>query len=157
MMGEERRIACVFLPPLLYSLCKVASKLQTKNQQSEVHLETADNYSNTGSSTAYVYSSPWEMCVSHWTEPPGDPSIKGYLANFASKGGKSMDDTDNPVWREPTSWCNSYGKAYYAMLGQAWEEPMFKLLVRCKYEINRHKLLYLVFTALPDAISQRGS
>lgn len=96
-MGEERRIACVFLPPLLYSLCKVASKLQTKNQQSEVHLETADNYSNTGSSTAYVYSSPWEMCVSHWTEPPGDPSIKRYLTNFASKGGKSMDNTDNSL------------------------------------------------------------
>lgn len=38
------------------------------------------------------------------------------------------------------------------MLGQPWEEPMFKLLVRCKYEINKHKLLYLAVTGLLDAI-----
>jgi len=34
---------------------------------------------------------------------------------------------------------------------------MFKLLARCKDEINRYKLLYLVFTGLPVTISQRGS
>lgn len=138
---------------ILCVAAKAASKLQTKNQQSAVHLEIAATCSNTGSSSACGYSCSWEICMSHGTEPPGDPCIKGHLG-FASRGDKSMDNTDNPVWREPASQSNSYGKAYYAMLGQPWEEPMFKLLVRCKYEINRHKLLCLAVTGLLGAISQ---
>lgn len=144
-MGEERRIACAFLPPL-FSVQHLKLPLSCRLKINSLK-ETADNFSKMGSSPLCVYSSSWEICTSHRTEPPGDPSIKGHLENFTSKGGKMMDDTENPVWREPASWCNSHGKAYYAMLGQPWEEPMFKLLVRCKYEINRHKLLCLAFTA----------
>jgi len=56
-------------------LPRVASKLQTQNQQSEVHLETVSNHSDMGSSTACAYSSSQEVCMNHQTEPSGDPSI----------------------------------------------------------------------------------
>lgn len=79
---------CLHFSILFCVAAKIASKLQTKNQQSEVHLEIAENCSNMGSSTACVCSSSWEICMNHWTEPPGDPSIKGHLENFEFKGGK---------------------------------------------------------------------
>lgn len=79
---------------------------------------------------------PREFCIPTWQ--------KAWMAPMAQSEGSQLLD---PI---------PHGKTCYAMSAQLWAESMFKLLVRCKYEINRYKPLFLVFTGFLDTISERG-